>query len=78
MVYGSAKTRAEKSGAVWLLTFDEWCDLWNQDYRWYGRKGVKMVRIDESLPFQVGNIKFAAYNKNGEKMLRLVEWRRNS
>ena len=50
---------ARQRGVEFLLSFEEWCDFWGDDFEIRGktRHGLVMSRLGDTGPYAVGNIK---------------------
>jgi hypothetical protein len=57
--YSKAKSQADYRGEPWLLTIQDWFDLWSDPEVWYrrGRKSdsVCMTRLNQTGPWDVVN-----------------------
>ena len=59
--YTNQKNNAERLGIDFLLTFEEWCDWWGDDFCDRGKNKGKLVmaRYGGKGPYALGNIKKA-------------------
>lgn len=58
-VFSNARSRANKSGVGWILSFDEWIEWWGDDIDRIGtgQNDLRMVRISDKEPFSIHNIR---------------------
>ena len=64
--YIAHKSTAKKRGIEFLLTFEEWCDWWGDDFAERGNTTGKLVmaRFGDKGPYAIGNIKKITCNEN--------------
>lgn len=64
------KQRAKARGIEWLLTFDEWWDIWQCKWELRGRAPDQLVmaRIGDSGPYAVGNVKLITGRENSAEV----------
>jgi hypothetical protein len=59
-VWGQQKNQAQWRDEGWDLSFDAWCDLWEQSGQWLNRGRERgcycMSRLDWSLPWTRNNV----------------------
>ena len=76
--YSEQKRRAKVRGIDFLLTFEEWANIWQQSGKWdqRGRGNGKYVmsRNGDIGPYAVGNVRIVIHRDNVAEMLH----RRNS
>lgn len=58
-IFSSARSKARRAGVSWNLSFDEWLEWWGKDLDKMGRgqNDLRMVRISESEPFSLENLR---------------------
>lgn len=66
--------QAKARGIVFLLTFDEWWEIWEQSGHWENR-GKKsgqyvMARFGDVGPYAVGNVRITTCNENASEQKR--------
>lgn len=60
--FSTHKTHATERGIAFLLTFDEWWELW---YRhWEDKDGLVMARYGDTGPYAVGNVRIDTVSAN--------------
>jgi hypothetical protein len=66
--YGRHKQRALARNIPFLLTFDEWWDLWEASGKWEQRGGGAdsycMARYGDVGPYAVGNVRICTHREN--------------
>jgi hypothetical protein len=76
--YTEQKKRARARSVEFILTFEEWVDIWQQSGKWdlRGRGNGKYVmsRYGDIGPYAVGNVKIVIHRDNVAEML----YRRNA
>lgn len=52
------RSNARHRGIEWVLSFEEWWDIWCESGRWErrGRSGYVMCRTGDTGPYAVGNV----------------------
>jgi hypothetical protein len=67
--YGNQREAAKARGIEWRLSMIQWWRLWKQSGRWEqrGRKTGQFVmsRINDSGPYEIGNVHVQTCNENG-------------
>ena len=64
--FGLQKSMAKQRGIEWLLTFDEWWEIWAPRWDNRGRRSGQMVmcRNRDKGPYCVGNVRIDTANAN--------------
>lgn len=66
--YSAHKFRAAHRGIDFLLTFEEWCDIWlssgKYQLRGKGKGKYNMCRINDTGPYAVGNVFIGLHEDN--------------
>jgi hypothetical protein len=65
---------AHARGIPFLLTFEEWCSLWEESGHWCergrGRGKYEMARVGDRGPYAVGNIRIVTREQNRAEFQR--------
>ena len=73
-VYKAHKASARQRGIVFLLTFDEWWDIWGISGKWElrGRETDRyvMARFGDAGPYAVGNVRICTSQENNSEAHR--------
>ena len=77
------KSNAKSREIEWLLTFEEWWQIWKHSGKWSKRGRSKgqycMCRIGDKGPYAKGNVKIATVSANVKELIPYVrtdEWKR--
>lgn len=66
--YQMQKNNAKRRGIPFLLTFEEWCGLWDSSGKWdqRGRYSGRycMSRVGDEGPYAIGNVRISAWEDN--------------
>ena len=66
--YAHHKHNARNRGVEWLLTFEQWWDIWQRSGHWSKRGNCAskfcMVRIHDTGPYAVDNVVIAPFRIN--------------
>ena len=70
MAWKLGKGRLTKRGQEYLLTFDEFKQVWAEHWSQRGTAKGKycMIRLDHSQPYKIGNVKVAQVGKQNIDM----------
>lgn len=73
-VYKSHKTSAKQRGVEFLLTFEEWWEIWDASGKWYERgkqtNHYVMARFGDTGPYAVGNVRVCTSQENNSEAHR--------
>ncbi len=76
--YRSDRDKATNRGVAFLLTFDEWRDVWADSGKWaqrgLARDQYRMVRLDKAGAFEIGNVRIwqgGGPHQRGRDFIRL-------
>jgi len=66
--YKQHKAKSKQRGIAFLLTFDEWWDIWYTSKKWPLRGNLPgqfaMCRLDDAGPYAVGNVYIGEVRRN--------------
>lgn len=66
--YAAQRHSARKRGIAFLLTFDEWLDLWIKSGKWSNRGRYRgnycMARFGDKGPYAIGNVEIITFEQN--------------
>ena len=69
--YYSHKSSAKQRDLEFLLTFDEWCDIWEESGKWENRGCGKdqycMARYFDNGGYTLGNVRIRTNKQNREE-----------
>jgi hypothetical protein len=65
--YSAHKGSAKQRGIPFLLTFEQWWQIWQESGHWEERGRYQMTRPKDEGPYAVGNVKIATGAQNWEE-----------
>ena len=77
--YRQQRNNAKRRGVAFLLTYEEWCKIWDDSgmYAYRGRHGYVMGRINDEGPYEVGNVEIITATDNFGQAMEIHYFDRN-
>jgi hypothetical protein len=73
--YDNQRTASKHRGVEFLLTFEEWWDIWEDHYDQRGRKSHElcMCRYNDEGAYEVGNV-YIDTNRHNCQLRQKIKW----